>query len=186
MAQKIIKKALWTTLYKLMKEKPFSAITIEEICIEAGTSRRNFYRYFSDKYELLSCLYYEEFFSKIKMHDGWGVWDYHPQLCRQCYEERAFFRNAFKIEGQNSLREYVRDLLAPLIRNDYAGSGLPEEEMEFFITNITNMLFNYMQMWLETEPCMPPEEFSIKVRKGFAAYTKRAYEITKKSLEQES
>lgn len=161
-----------------MREKPFSAITIEEICQEAGTSRRNFYRYFSDKYELLSCLYYEEYFSKIQIREDWGVWDYHPLLCRQCYEDRDFFKNAFAVEGQNSLRNYARDLLAPLIRHDYRETGLSEETMDFFITNSTNVLFNYMQDWLNSNPCMLPEEFSDHVRDTCSIYAKRLYEIT--------
>lgn len=185
MARQMVQKVLRRTLRDIMREKSFQMITVEDICNEAGISRRSFYRYFQDKYELLSHLYYEEYFSKLEMHKGWGVWDYHPELCRQCYEDRNFFRNAFKVEGQNSLRSYARDLLAPLIRADYKDSGLEENVMEFFITNTTNMLFDYMQMWLETEPCMPPEEFSRYVRSNVMAYAKRAHEITKKSIEQE-
>lgn len=52
------------TMHKLMKEKSFTSITVKELCEKAGVSRRSFYRYYMDKYELLQDLYYD-FFSPI-------------------------------------------------------------------------------------------------------------------------
>lgn len=42
------------TFIDLLKEKPFSAITINHICEKATIHRSTFYRYYDDKYELFS------------------------------------------------------------------------------------------------------------------------------------
>ena len=48
------KRWLEASLLKLMKEKPFSKITIQEIAEQAQLERRTFYRNFSSKEEILS------------------------------------------------------------------------------------------------------------------------------------
>ncbi|HDR7705434.1 TPA: TetR/AcrR family transcriptional regulator [Bacillus thuringiensis] len=42
------------TFMELLREKPFSAITINHICEKAMIHRSTFYRYYVDKYELFS------------------------------------------------------------------------------------------------------------------------------------
>lgn len=174
----ITKKALARSLKEQMSERPFTKISVEDICEKAEISRRNFYRYFPDKYALLNWLYYEDYFSKLVYHEDWVVWDYFPSICEYCYKDRAFFKNAFMVEGQNSLRAYSQELMYPLIMHDYEDTFLSEKIARFFISRITDMLYDYMQEWLKSEPCMPPYEFAAYVRKSIAIHSKRTWEIT--------
>lgn len=174
----ITKKALAHSLKEQMSERPFNKISVEDICEKAEISRRNFYRYFPDKYALLNWLYYEDYFSKLVYHEDWVVWDYFPAVCEYCYKDRAFFKNAFMVEGQNSLRAYSQELMYPLIMHDYADTFLSEETADFFISRITDILYDYMQEWLKSESCIPPYEFAAYVRKSIAIHSKRTWEIT--------
>lgn len=54
------KKNIEDTFLNLIKEKPFSDITIKDICDDAMISRSTFYAHYKDKYDLL-----EYFFEKI-------------------------------------------------------------------------------------------------------------------------
>jgi len=177
MAQESTRKTLMKCMRKLMREKSFARISIDDICSFAGISRRNFYRYFLDKYELLNCVYYEYFFSKLVIREDWNVWDYFPLICRQCYEEREFFKHAFKVKGQNSLWRYARDLLAPLIKQDFKDTFLSDGSADFYIDATTNTLFSFMDAWVNSEPCLPPEEFASYVRRSVALHALRTYEI---------
>ncbi len=47
-SEQITKRVLSESLKNLMREKTLDRITTDEICSEAGTSRRNFYRHFTD------------------------------------------------------------------------------------------------------------------------------------------
>lgn len=177
MSKLITKRALAESIKALMREKAFYRISVEDICAKADVSRRNFYRYFPDKYELLNWVYYEDYFSKLTIREDWTIWDYFPIICQHCYDDRAFFRNALSIEGQNSIRTYVQDLLKPLIVHDFKDTFLSEGSEDFYVTRTTDALFDYMQQWLKTDPCMPPDAFSAYVKASVAAHAKRAWEI---------
>lgn len=174
----ITKKALARSLKEQMSERPFNKISVEEICEKAEVSRRNFYRYFPDKYALLNWLYYEDYFSMLVYHEDWSVWDYFPAICEYCYRDRDFFKNAFMVEGQNSLRAYSQELMYPLIMHDYGDIFFSEKAADFFISRISDALYDYMQDWLRSEPCTPPDAFAAYVRKSLAVHSKRTWEIT--------
>lgn len=48
------KKALFEAFMKLLHEKQFDEITINELCDEAGVRRATFYKHYSDKYDFLA------------------------------------------------------------------------------------------------------------------------------------
>lgn len=50
----VTKKALADSLKKLLRQRGIEKITVEEICTESMVSRRSFYRYFVDKFDLLA------------------------------------------------------------------------------------------------------------------------------------
>lgn len=184
MAKIVTMKALARTLKELMLEKPFSKITVEELCETTGISKRNFYRYFSDKYELLSWIYEDEYFSKLVPRDGWVVWDYFPAICELCYKDREFFRRALLVEGQNSPRASWKQALTPLIRRDFDDTYRSDIAADFYIDQETDALFNYMQIWIKSEPCMPPREFSAYVRSSVYEHARRVTEIAGSNLKQ--
>ena len=56
-AQSETKEILARTLFDLLENKPFSKITVNELCEKSDIVRSTFYLHFRDKYELLSyCL----------------------------------------------------------------------------------------------------------------------------------
>ncbi len=48
------KKALFDAFLKLLSEKPFDEITINELCDTAGIRRATFYKHYSDKFDFLT------------------------------------------------------------------------------------------------------------------------------------
>ncbi len=182
MARITTKKALAKSLKERMLEKSFAKISTEDICQGAGISKRNFYRYFADKYELLSWIYEDEYFSKLVAHDDWVIWDYFPGVCEYCYNDRAFFRKAVQIEGQNSPRVYWRQALTPLICHDFEDTYLTDKSAAFYIEKETDALFDYMQEWIKSEPCMPPDEFAAFIRESVYKHAKRVVEIAGKNI----
>ena len=161
MAQVVVtKKALAEGLKYHLRKVPFSKITVDDICKTANVSRRNFYRHFKDKYELLNWLYDDEFCSTVVERDDKTIWDYFPDICRHLYHDRVFYLNAFSVTGQNSFRDFCTDKLYPLLMHDF-GDAFPDEAVaKFVLDRITNATFDGFQWWLSQEPCMPPEEYA--------------------------
>lgn len=167
-SEQLAKRALGSSLKQLMKEKPFDKIRVDDICTDAGVSRRNFYRYFPDKYALLNWIYYMDFVMDNEHYQGWVIWDYFPGICTHLYSDRDFYSNAFKVDGQNSFRDFCYERLYPILHNDLHNVFSSEKEEEFYLRRIIYIFFDGFVDWLKSEPCMPPDEYAKKVHRDFA------------------
>lgn len=169
----IVKDAIAESFKELMRRMPFEKISIVDICEQSGISRRSFYRYFSDKYELLQWIYEHEYLRGSVYNDDWVIWDDLPSICEYFYSDRKFYLNAFKVAGQNSFREYCHKLLKPLIYRDFEGVFSDERDADFFIEHLAEMFFDGFVLWLGREPCEPPEKFAAGCRRWAAAVAQR-------------
>lgn len=170
-------RALSRAVKTLLREKQFTHITVEEICHEAGVSRRNFYRYFPDKYDLLNWMYYDEFCKAINDRHIEHTLELLPFVCNHLYTDRALYKNAFDVKGQNSFREYCKQRLHPYFVKDY-GESFPNETIrDFFIDHIIDALFDGFQIWLSETPCRSAEEYSDYLTKTITRFALRFAEI---------
>lgn len=171
------KKALADSLKALMRENKFDRITVNDICEQAGMTRRNFYRHFVDKYELLTWVY-EQYFCKYVTHfDDWTVLDYMPQICADLYSDMPFYNNAFDVEGQNSFRSFCTERLRPLFLHDFGDVFLSEASADFYIDLVTNAVFDHYQLWFQSENPMPPDEYISYIRKSVGLVCRRMADI---------
>lgn len=163
----IVKKAVAQETKELMREKTIDKITVTEICEKANLKYRNFYRYFRDKFEVVEWIYYHDRLLNSKRYEGWSFWDYFPEIAKYLYDDRKFYLNALKYEGQNSFRNYCIRWLYDILSPDF-GPDFPDKETErFYIEHVCNMSFDAFIIWLSKSPCMPPEEFSAFFRQMF-------------------
>lgn len=58
------KETLSESMKELMREKPFDRISVNDICENAALSRRNFYRHFTDKFDLLQWTYDHDYLNE--------------------------------------------------------------------------------------------------------------------------
>jgi len=80
--------------FALFEEKSFNKITITEILDRAYVSRGTFYKYFSDKYELLNLYYGHAINTTILCDYNGHNWDELQARCYQFgYEHKPFFKN---------------------------------------------------------------------------------------------
>ncbi|MGM9913265.1 TetR/AcrR family transcriptional regulator C-terminal domain-containing protein [Floccifex sp.] len=63
------KRALADSLKKLMKQKPFSKITVSELAADCGVNRKTFYYHFEDIYSLLKWMFEEDAIEVVKHFD---------------------------------------------------------------------------------------------------------------------
>lgn len=164
-----------------MKNKSFTNITVKELCEGSGVSRRSFYRYYLDKYELLQDLYYDFFFSKIKINPDENFWDVVHQIIDQVYNDQDFFRHAFQVVEQNGFWEESEKLLIPLIYKDVPKQTKPEydELARFFSAEDVHTVLKLIVKWNNNDPC-PPDEFAYKLQTAFAIRGKWLYELAMK------
>ena len=156
----VMKHALAGGLKTLLRKRSFDDITVADICNASEISRRSFYRYFQDKYDLLNWLYDDEFCSTVDERPDRTIWDYYPDICRHLYSDREFYLHAFSFTGQNSFREFCTSKLYPLLMNDFGQVFSDEKVAHFVIDRITSATFDGFQWWLRQDLCMPPDEYA--------------------------
>ena len=70
----ITKKALATSLKKLLSKKELSKITISNITNDCGVNRQTFYYHFKDVYDLLEWIYMNEFIQSMEGNNTYDTW----------------------------------------------------------------------------------------------------------------
>lgn len=156
----ITKRALASALKELMETKPFAKITVSDICEACEMNRKSFYYHFKDKYDLVNWIYYTECVAAIKEKSCRTSWELLGDLCAYFYENRSFYRKVLNVEGQNSLSEYFRDIVAAIMSSDaekvFSGDGA----LQFYVDFYTDAFLCAIKRWLLDKDCVPAEEFA--------------------------
>lgn len=160
----ITKKALSAAMKRLMNDKPFSKISVGDICDVCGMNRKSFYYHFKDKYSLVNWIYYTEFVDTIydrSYEDGWTLME---DICRYFYENRRFYTNALQVTGQNSFRDYFTEVLHPIIHIYLKEIFSSSADLNFFETFFTDAMLAALERWLMDNPCLEPDKFVALLR----------------------
>ncbi len=155
----ITKNALAVSMKKLMEKKPFSKISVGDICEDCGMNRKSFYYHFRDKYDLVNWIFYVDFIERMDWSSCRNEWDMLKALCSHFYRERLFYQNALQVEGQNSFREYFCGMLRPVLM--LLTQNLVEEgrKKEFYIAFLCEGVLGELVYWLREGTKITPEEF---------------------------
>lgn len=155
----ITKRALAGSLKLLMSENNFNKISIADICEQCEMNRKSFYYHFRDKYELINWIFDFEFCAVSKDKEYASVWDAFYDLCDYFYMNKEFYREAFKIEGQNSFKEYLGNYCYPLFLDRYKLKLADLRLAELQSKLLSETLINSIKLWLTEKDCITPERF---------------------------
>ena len=147
-------------LKTLMSAKPFSKISVGDICEQCSVSRKSFYYHFQDKYDLMNWIFYVEFIGTIHpaiQTDGAQLLHC---ICAYFYQEQHFYRNALSVHGQNSFQEYFMETIEPFVLVLIQDLIPDHEEIPFFVTFYTDALLASLIRWLNEGARIPPEKYA--------------------------
>ena len=170
----ITKNALANSLKELMREKGFEKVSVSEICERCGMNRKSFYYHFRDKYDLVNWIFYSDFLGRLSVAKYETDWDLMADMCDRFYEDRDFYLEALKIEGQNSFKEYVSEIIRPLVAFFIKDVFREKDEEEFFLTFVIDAFLNSIMKWLQNGMQISPADFVAKLR---GVSTRLAYRI---------
>ncbi|MEE8808138.1 MAG: TetR/AcrR family transcriptional regulator C-terminal domain-containing protein [Lactimicrobium sp.] len=117
-----MKTSLAENLRVLMTRKLFEKITIKQICDETGVIRATFYNYFDDKYDCLNWIVHTDLLGDKQAMVTGNFNLFIDSALNNIEKNRAFYRAAYNVTGQNSFEDMIR-------------SNLSEAMMEFFDEN---------------------------------------------------
>lgn len=168
----ITKRALAESMKNLMEERPMKKINIGDIVEGCNMNRQSFYYHFKDKYDLVNWIYYTEFIVTIKdvpLHS----WEIVEKICEFFYENKAFYKNAFQVTGQNSFSEYFIEVLHPILTVQLNNVFKNNKNVDFYATFYADAIRVSISRWLTEGAAIPPEKFVELIKtaiEGVAAY----------------
>lgn len=107
------RRALADAMKQLMAARPLQSITVGELCGVCHMNRKSFYYHFRDKYDLVIRIFEADYAAYCEGNAADA--DELLMLCAFFESDKAFYRQALRVEGQNSLREHLTEVLAPII-----------------------------------------------------------------------
>lgn len=157
----ITKRALANSLKELMSELPFEKISVGKICERCFMNRKSFYYHFKDKYDLMNWIFDSEF----TVDEGFNEARF-AELCQYLYDNRAFYRRAFKIQGQNSFSTHFRDRMAPIVESRVSTIFTPPSS-DFARDFFTDAFICAITRWLKDKNCIDAPAFVSLVHSVF-------------------
>lgn len=111
-----IDRLLADSLKQLSETRPIDKITIKEITDRAGVIRPTFYNHFQDKYELLEWIVRTELIEPMVPLINSGMLREGVLIAMKAIRaDSSFYRQAVRLEGQNSFKEVLCDSIRDLI-----------------------------------------------------------------------
>ena len=160
------KRILAEAMKGLMAQEPFAKISVGDICQACQMNRKSFYYHFRDKYDLVNWIFQTEFLMAVQSRPFESTWALIQDLCGYLYENRAFYRNALSVQGQNSFQDYFREVLDPVMRIYAEDLFEGQADADFFITFYSDAFIAAMLRWLSDRHCMPPDRFTELLRRS--------------------
>ena len=158
MQRQTTKRAIIYSFRELLKRQSFDTISVEEICGGAGVSRRTFYRYFMDKYDLLNGICEDDFQMQQKQGQDSSV-DSLLGMCNCFYQDKRFYQKAFLVEGQNSFHEYCQKKLLQNFTEDTAQMSQGNTMFIHMTNYLAEAVYETIHEWVEDGCQMQPEPF---------------------------
>lgn len=165
--KELTKNLLTASFKELVLQVPFEKITIKMITDGAGVIRPTFYKHFQDKYEVLEWILQTEIKSKIQvLIDNNMQEDIFRLLCNCLEKDRAFYRKAYEIKGQNSFEDIMSDYLYTLFLQLLSKYPLKSPDKLAFLTKeaiarfYTFGLADSLKYWISQDALIPAKDIN--------------------------
>ena len=164
----ITKKALATSLKKLLSKKELSKITISNITDDCGVNRQTFYYHFKDVYDLLEWIYLNEVIQSMDGKDTYNNWqEGFLSIFKYILENKEFVKNTYNSISRDYFLRFIYTQTAILLMNvidEQAKDINVSDEDKKFIANFYKYAFVWIiQDWIEDGMKEEPENIINKL-----------------------
>ncbi len=163
------RKLLIEAFLDLMAEKPFEAITVQDITARATVNRATFYAHFADKYALVDDLIRDGFgqFLQERLAHATGsgqahlrrlflaVTDHWTAINARCQQSYRVFAPLVEAQVKAQLRESVREWLAT-----WGAAGATAGQVDLLATIVSAGLYAAAMEWAQSPRNQTPEAFA--------------------------
>ena len=147
------KRALETSLKKLLLKKPINKITISDITDDCGVNRMTFYYHFTDIYDLARWACMEDAEQAIANNKTYDTWQQgFLNIFNAVLENKPFIKNVYHALDREQIENYLNtqthELLMGVIEEQATGMFISEKDKEF-IADFFKYAFNGIMLnWI--------------------------------------
>lgn len=147
------KKALATALKVALLKKPLNRVSITDLTEDCGISRRTFYHYFKDIYELVDWVCSLESAEALKKQEPFKTWEQgYIRIFHTVKEIRFFIMNIYRYVGREQVERYlaplIDNLLSKIIEEQSDGLDVTEENKKYVAKLYSHVLIGVMIEWI--------------------------------------
>jgi len=151
----ITKKALATSLKKLLSKKELSKITITNITKDCGVNRQTFYYHFKDVYDLLEWIYMNEVIQSMEGNNTYDTWQQgFLSIFEYVLENKEFVKNTYYSISRDFFLKFIYKqttvLLMNIIDEKSKGMKVRREDKQFMADFYKYGFVGIMQDWIES------------------------------------
>lgn len=167
------KEALGNSLLVLLRKEPLEKITVDQICREAGVHRSTFYRYFTDKFDLLKYSFLTFMVAELDPHDTIN------SVVTMIGNDKPLFRNVLINNNDVTLMNIITNMLSEQLlqgskedtenftdinwmRNALSTSAVPEMTAKMIAGGVLTVVVDWVEQNFQT-----PEEELIDFFRNF-------------------
>ena len=159
--RKSTKELILSSLYDLLKERPYEKVTVSAIVKNCGISQRTFYHHFKDKHDLMEWSYLhvlDDYCERNRENMTFSKWLLFS--AEAAWEHRFVLQKFLQYSGQNSLRISLQQSMTERCLNmiqDVYGDQITEE-LKSVVSFYIGGLITYVEKILSETVIPTPEE----------------------------
>jgi len=154
------KRALFQALARLLKEKEFERITVNDIVKEANVTRKTFYNHYQDKIDMVQ--EYQTTLSReiLELQSAHGAfdYDYFVDLLTLLRKKDALLGGLMSAHGSAAIQEIMKGTMAEYCRRQLSVEKKDAVFVKYQSIMMANAIFGIIQYWLTAGPRTSPEE----------------------------
>jgi predicted transcriptional regulator len=163
------RKALSDSLIELMKDKPFTKITIKELCEKADINRTTFYAHYRDQYDLLLQIEEETLAYFEGMLDKYDSRRSKREILEMIEEMLGFISNnsnylhiLLSENGDIDFQKKVfrRFMQKGLVTKYFSEKSIKKDMYEYWYAFVVNGAIGLIQHWLKNNMSIPIHELA--------------------------
>lgn len=150
----ITKLAIADVFKELMTKKPFEKITISDITTACGLNRQTFYYHFSDKYELLNWIFYNEAITPFMQELSFDNWSRKLfGMLNMIYTNSRFYSNALKTSYGEEFKDYMHrvstNVFLSVIDHVSGNYVIPDDDKQFIAEFFSYGMIGTIVAWVQ-------------------------------------
>ncbi len=173
---KITKRALASSLKKILCKKPLSKITINDITEDCGVNRMTFYYHFRDVYDLIEWMCIEDGAKVLEGKKTYDTWQEGlGNILKLIIDNKQFICNVYHSINREHIENYlcniVYDLLINVIEEKSIDMMVHDEDKkfiaDFYKYAFVGIILNWIKMGMKENPESLVNSFSTLLSGNF-------------------